>query len=137
MLRYMLTGLPPGLSHREHLEKQGILLPLLKASPVLKLSPYTPTPTPTPTSTPTHTIPIPIFLYSYPCPYRYPYTPILALRPCDPTVVRHLVLRLPLPPPIWSPNPNPPHRLWFALGAARRRWLRLRLRRASCSAPPS
>jgi len=32
MLRYMLTGLPPGLSHREHLEKQGILLPLLKAA---------------------------------------------------------------------------------------------------------
>ena len=33
MLRYMLTGLPPGLSYREHLEKQGILLPMIQASP--------------------------------------------------------------------------------------------------------
>ena len=32
MLRYMLTGLPPGLSYLEHLEKQGVLLPLLKAA---------------------------------------------------------------------------------------------------------
>ena len=32
MLRYMLTGLPPGLSHLEYLEKQGILMPLFKAS---------------------------------------------------------------------------------------------------------
>ena len=33
MLRYMLTGLPPGLSYREHLEKQGILLPMIQVSP--------------------------------------------------------------------------------------------------------
>jgi hypothetical protein len=39
MLRYMLTGLPPGLSHREHLEKQGILLPLLKAGPAASYLP--------------------------------------------------------------------------------------------------
>ena len=32
MLRYMLTGLPPGMSHQEYLEKQGVLVPMLKAA---------------------------------------------------------------------------------------------------------
>ena len=32
MLRYMLTGLPPGMSHQQYLEKQGVLVPMLKAA---------------------------------------------------------------------------------------------------------
>ena len=32
MLRYMLTGLPPGLSHQAYLEKQGVLVPMLRAA---------------------------------------------------------------------------------------------------------
>ena len=32
MLRYMLTGLPPGVSHQEYLEKQGVFVPLLRAA---------------------------------------------------------------------------------------------------------
>ena len=30
MLRYMLTGLPPGQSYMDYLEKQGTVLPMLK-----------------------------------------------------------------------------------------------------------
>jgi len=37
MLRYMLTGLPPGMSHQEYLEKQGVLVPMLKAAARLVL----------------------------------------------------------------------------------------------------
>jgi serine/threonine protein kinase len=32
MLRYMLTGLPPGMGHQQYLEKQGVLVPMLKAA---------------------------------------------------------------------------------------------------------
>ena len=28
----MLTGLPPGMSHQQYLEKQGVLVPMLKAA---------------------------------------------------------------------------------------------------------
>jgi hypothetical protein len=38
MLRYMLTGLPPGVSHLEYLESQGTLMPLLKVRIRVKVS---------------------------------------------------------------------------------------------------
>ncbi len=54
MLRYMLTGLPPGQSHLEYLDNMGILMPLFKVS----------SPSPGPNSTPT------VFLPSN-TPYMY------------------------------------------------------------------
>ena len=38
MLRYMLTGLPPGVSYLEYLESQGTLLPLLKVRGRVRVS---------------------------------------------------------------------------------------------------
>jgi len=38
MLRYMLTGLPPGVSYLEYLESQGTLLPLLKVRGRVRIS---------------------------------------------------------------------------------------------------
>ena len=90
MLRYMLTGLPPGLSYLEHLEKQGVLLPMLKASPALSFAP-------------SPTVPVPVSVSPTPTPAPAP-----------------LPLPMPVPVPLsGAPTPTPT-RLRFALRAARR-----------------
>ena len=90
MLRYMLTGLPPGLSYLEHLEKQGVLLPMLKASPALSFAP-------------SPTVPVPVSMSPTPTPAPAP-----------------LPLPMPVPVPLsGAPTPTPT-RLRFALRAARR-----------------
>ena len=70
MLRYMLTGLPPGLSYLEHLEKQGVLLPMLKASPALIFAPSPTVSVPVSVSLP---LPLPLHPCPCPCPCPGPY----------------------------------------------------------------